>query len=204
MGGKVRAALTTAAVVVFSVCALSKTQLHDSSRKTSDLRVTVIPEKQIYVLHESVFTRVEFRNLGPKTYCFPKPWRDCTNDFPGSAVTTGHPVANHGDFDQFICHYDGVSPPRASNLESEIKQHWVMLAPSDVYLSNRAEAIVDLNLLGEWRLETTYSQPQGAFNPAAVKKYLTSAAERAGCILPPAPITGEPATIQVVDVAHKD
>ena len=191
------------AVVAFSVCALSKTQLHDSPQKASDLKVTVIPEKQIFVLHESVYTRVEFRNLGPKTYCFPKPSRDCTNDFPGSAVTTGRPVSSNGDFEQFICHYDGRLP-RASNLESEIKQHWVMLAPNDVYLSDRAEAKVDLNLPGEWRLETTYSQPQGAFNPAAVKKYLTSKAESAGCILPPAPIKSEPVTIQVVNLANKD
>jgi len=204
MDGKVKAFLTTAVVVAFSVCALSKTQVHDSSQKTSDLKVTAIPEKQIFVLHESVYTRVEFRNLGPKTYCFPKPSRDCTNDFPGSAVTTGRPFANNGDFEQFICHYDSGGPPRASNLESEIKQHWVMLAPNDVYLSDRAEAKVDLNLLGEWRLETTYSQPQGAFNPAAVKKYLTSKAESAGCILPPATIKSEPVTIQVVDVANKD
>src|SRR6267378_8298025 len=203
MDGKVKAFLTTAVVVAFSVCALSKTQVHDSSQKTSDLKVTAIPEKQIFVLHESVYTRVEFRNLGPKTYCFPKPSRDCTNDFPGSAVTTGRPFANNGDFEQFICHYDSGGPPRASNLESEIKQHWVMLAPNDVYLSDRAEAKVDLNLLGEWRLETTYSQPQGAFNPAAVKKYATSKAESAGCILPPATIKSEPVTIQVVDVANK-
>ena len=116
MDGKVKVSLTTAMVVAFSVCALSKTQLHDSSQKKSDLKVTVVPEKQIFVLHESVYTRVEFRNLGPKTYCFPKPSRDCTNDFPGSAVTTGRPVAHNEDFEQFICHYDSGSPPRASNL----------------------------------------------------------------------------------------
>jgi hypothetical protein len=196
MDRKVKAFLTMAVVVVFSVCALSKTQLHDSSRKMSDLTVAVIPEKQIFVLHESVYTRVELRNAGTKTYCFPKPSLDCTNDFPGSAVTTGRPVPNNNDFGQFICHYDG----RATRIsESEIKQHWVMLEPRAVYLSDRAEAKVDLNLLGEWQLETTYSQPQGAFNPAAATKYLSSQAERAGCILPPGPIKSEPVTIQVVE-----
>jgi hypothetical protein len=205
MDGKVKAFLTTAVVVAFSVCALSKTQLHDSSQKKPDLKVTVIPEGKNFVLHESVYTRVEFRNLGPKTYCFPKPSRDCTNDFPGSAVTTGRPaVENNEEFRQFICHYDSGGPPRASNLESEIKQRWVMLAPNDVYLGDRAEAKVNLNLLGEWRLETTYSPPTGAFNPAAVKKYLTSMAERAGCILPQAQIESEPVTIQVVDAANRD
>jgi hypothetical protein len=199
-----KAFLTTAAVIALSVCALSRNLPTDPSQETSDFRVTVIPEKKLFVLHESVYTRVEFRNLGPKTYCFPKPSRDCTNDYPGSAVATGRPVADNGDFDQFICHFDGGGPPRSSNFESEIKQHWVILGPSDVYLSDRAEAKVDLNLLGEWRLETTYSQPQGAFNPAWVKKYLTSKAESAGCVLPPAPIKSEPVTIQVVDVAKKD
>lgn len=203
MDGRVKALLTTAVVTAFSVCALSETQHHDSSEKTSGLKVTVIPDKEIFVLHERVYTRVEFRNLGPKTYCFPKPSRDCTNDFPGSAVTTGRPVANNGDIEQFICHYDSGGP-KASSLESEIKQHWVILAPTDVYLSDSAEVKVDLNLLGEWRLETTYSQPQGAFNPAAVKKYLTSKAKSVGCILPPAPIKSEPVTIQVVDVSNKD
>src|SRR6266576_6682381 len=106
MNGKVKVFLTTAVVITFSVCALSKAQLHDSSQKTLDLTVAVIPEKQIFVLHERVYTRVELRNSGTKTYCFPKPSRDCTNDFPGSAVTTGRPVSNNGDFDQFICHYD--------------------------------------------------------------------------------------------------
>jgi hypothetical protein len=204
MDGKAKAFLTAAVILAFSVCALSKTQLHDSAQDISDLKVTVIPDKNILVLHESVYTRVEFRNLGPKTYCFPKPSRDCTNDFPGSAVTTGRPVANNGDFEQFICHYDSGGPPRASNLEQEIKQHWVMLKPNDVYLSDRAEAKVDLNLLGEWRLETTYSQPQGAFNPDAVKKYLSSKAQSAGCILPPAPVRSEPVTIQVVAETNKD
>lgn len=94
--------------------------------------------------------------------------------------------------------------PRTSDLELEIKQHWVMLAPSVVYVSDRAEAKVDLNLLGEWRLETTYSQPQGAVNPAAVKQYLASNAESAARILPPAPIMSEPVTVQVVDVENKD
>ena len=201
MDGKVKAFLITAVVVTFSVCALSKTQLHDSSQKTSDLTVAVIPEKQIFVLHESVYTRVEFRNSGTKTYCFPKPSRDCMNDFPGSAVTTGRPVSNNRDFEQFFCHYDG----RATRTsESDIKQDWVMLAPKAVYLSDKAEAKVDLSVLGEWRLETTYWQPQGAFNPAAVKKYLSSKAESAGCILPPGPIKSEPVKIQVVDVANKD
>jgi hypothetical protein len=204
MEGKVKAFLTTAVVVAFSVCALSKTQLHDSSQKTPDLKVTVIPDKKIFVLHESIYTRVEFKNQGPKTYCFPKPWLDCTNDYPGSAVTTGRPVANSGEFEQFICHYDSGGPPRASNLESETKKHWVILAPNAVYLSDRTEAKVNLSLLGEWQLETTYSQPQGAFNPTAVKKHLTSMAENAGCILPPAPIKSEPVTIQVVNAANKD
>ena len=204
MDGRVKAFLTVALVVAFSICALSKTQLHDSSQKTSDLKLTVIPEKKIFTLHESVYTRVEFRNLGPKIYCFPKPSRDCTNDFPGSAVTTGRPVANNGDFEQFICHYDRGGPRWASNPESEIKQHWVMLASNEVYLSDRAEAKVGLNLLGEWRLETTYSPPTGAFNPAAVKKNLISMAKRAGCILPQAAIESEPVTIQVVDAANRD
>jgi hypothetical protein len=202
MNERVQAFLTSAAVVAFSVCALSKAQLHDSSQKTSDLKVTVIPDKKIFVLHENVYTRVEFKNLGPKTYCFPKPSLDCTNDYPGSAVTTGRPVANGGEFEQFICHYDSGGPPRASNPESEIKKHWVILAPNAVYLSDRTEAKVNLNLLGDWQLETTYSQPQGAFNPTAVKKHLTSMAESAACILPPAPIKSEPVTIQVVDVAN--
>jgi len=200
MDGRIRAFLTAGTVITFSICALSNTQLHDSSQKTSGLKVTVIPEKQIFALHESVYTRVEFRNSGTKTYCLPKPSLDCTNDFPGSAVTTGRPVSNSGDFGQFICHYDGHAV-RIS--ETEIRQHWIMVAPKSVYLSDRAQAKVDLNLRGDWRLETTYSQPQGAFNPPAVSRYLSSKANSAGCILPPAPIKSEPVTIQVVDMANK-
>lgn len=184
--------------VAFSVCGLSKPQTDDGLHKTSDLKVTVIPNKNIFVLHETVNTRVEFKNLGTKTYCFPKPSLDCTNDFPGSAVITGRPVANHGDSEQFICHFDTGRPPRVSNPESEIKQNWVVLAPNGVYLSDAAKAKVDLNVLGEWRLETTYSQPQGAFNPAAVNKYLKSLARSAGCTLPPAPLKSEPVAIHVV------
>jgi len=199
-----KAFLTTVAVIALSVCALSRTLRNDPSQETSDLRVTVIPEKKIFVLHESVYARVEFKNLGRKTYCFPKPSLDCTNDYPGSAVITSRPVANNGDFEQFICHYDSGGPPRSSNFESEIKQRWVILGPSDVYLSDRAEAKVGLNLLGEWQLETTYWQPQGAFNTVGVKNYLTSKAESVGCVLPPAPIKSEPVTIQAVDVAKKD
>jgi hypothetical protein len=73
-----------------------------------------------------------------------------------------------------------------------------------VYLSDRAEAKVDLNWLGEWRLETTYSQPQGAFNPAWVKNCLTSKAQSAGCLVPPAPMKSEPVTVRVLDVVNKD
>ena len=184
--------------VAFSVCALSKPQTDDAFHKTSDLKVTVVPDKNSFVLHETVNTRVEFRNLGNKTYCFPKPSLDCTNDFPGSAVTTGWPVANNSNSEQFICHFDSGGPPRVSDPKSELKQHWVVLAPNGVYLSERTKAKVDLNVLGEWRLETTYSQPQGAFNPAAVKKYLTSLAESAACSLPPAAIKSEPVAIHVV------
>jgi hypothetical protein len=202
MTRRAKALLTSAVAVAFSVRALSKAQLHDSSQKKSDLKVTVIPDKKIFVLHEDVYTRVEFKNLGPKTYCFPKPSLDCTNDYPGSAVTTGRPVANSGEFEQFICHYDSGGPPRASNPESEIEKHWIILAPNAVYLGDRTEAKVNLNLVGDWQLATIYSRPQGAFNPTAVKKHLTSMAESAGCILPPAPIKSEPVTIQVVDVAN--
>jgi hypothetical protein len=201
MDGRIKVCLTTAVVATFSICASSNSQLRDSSQKTPDLKVTVIPEKLIFALHEIVYTRTEFRNEGTKTYCFPKPSPDCTNDFPGSVVTTGRSISSNKDFDRFICHNDGRS---VRTSKAEIMQHWVMLAPKTVYLSDRAEAKVDLNSLGDWRLETTYSQPQGAFNPSAAKKYLTSQAESAGCILPPGPIKSEPVTIQVVDMAHKD
>jgi hypothetical protein len=36
-----------------------------------------------------------------------------------------------------------------------MKRHWVILAPNDVYLSDSAEAKVDLSSLGEWWLQTT-------------------------------------------------
>jgi hypothetical protein len=108
MDGRLKTFLIAAVAVAFSVSAFSKSQLHDPSQKTSDLKVTVIPEKQVFVLHESVRTRIEFRNLGPKTYCFPKPSRDCTNDYPGSAVTIGRPAANNGDSEAGM---PGFSPP---------------------------------------------------------------------------------------------
>jgi hypothetical protein len=132
MEGRVKALLTAAVVIAFCVCALAKTQHHYSPQETPDGKVTIIPDKNIFVLHEKVYARVEFRNIGLKTYCFPKPSRDCTNDYPGSALTTGRPVASNGNFEQFICHYDNGGPPKSSNFESEIKQHWVILAPSDL------------------------------------------------------------------------
>jgi len=159
--------------------------------------VTVIPDKNSFVPHETVYARVEFKNLGNKTYCFPKPSLDCTNNLPGSAVTTGRPVANTGEYEQFICHFDSRIP-RFSNPKLEIKQHWVVLAPNGVYLTKETKANVDLKVPGEWQLETTYLHPQGAFNHAAVKKYLASLAETASCTLPQVPIESEPVKIQVV------
>jgi hypothetical protein len=171
-------------------------------RQETDLKVRIIPDKTTYVLREKVFTKIEFRNSGSKTYCFPKPTRDCTNDYPGSVVTEGRPVPDAGEFDSFICHFDSGGP-RAADLVLDIKQHWIQLGPNAEYVTESAEAIVSLNKPGEWVLETTYLYPTGAFHPAAVKKELTLAAERVGCTMPAVPILGEPVTIHVV-AATKD
>jgi hypothetical protein len=198
MTGNKKAPLCAATVLAFLACAPSKTAPQNSQQMERDLTMTTIAEKQTFVLHEKVRTRVEFRNSGPNTYCLPKPPQDCTNDYPGSAVTTGHPVPDTREYEIFICHYD-TGGPHTKDLESEIRLHWIILAPNTTYLTDGADAVVDLDRPGEWQLETVYDPPVGAFNPDAVRKEIMSATGKVGCIVP-AKISSKPITIQVVAV----
>lgn len=187
--------------VILSTCVLLGAGPQNSLQE-SDLTVRIVLDKTTFALHEKVSVRIEFKNSGRKTYCFPKPTRDWTNDYPGSAVVIGQPATEPGDFESYICHFDSGGP-RVTDLVSDIKQNWIKIAPNATYVTDGAEAIVDLDRQGEWQLETEYWEPQGAFHPAEIMKELKLASERAGCTVPMAPISSEPVTIHVFS-ATKD
>lgn len=178
------------------ICALSQTSENTAPQKIPELKLRIIPSKETFAVDEKVFTKLEFTNLSDKTLCFPQPARVCTNDFPGSAVTTGH--QGNENPDQILDHYDGQSLGTRKHLLSEIQKHWIKLPPKGVYLTDSAEAQVTLSLVGQWKLESTYVYPQTAFGGARARKFLSSTAERAGCTIPTTEATAEPVSISVI------
>ena len=176
-------------ISVLAVCMLAE----QSSRPQLKLRIVV--DKATYALHERVMVKSELTNLTSKTLCFPVPDQDCETTGIGSIITTGEPV-NAGEIDRFICHADGGGPS-GSELESEIKNHWIKVPPNAVYTTKVAEAKATLDQVGDWRLRASYHPPVGAFSRDYVKN-LQSAAESVGCKLPDSTAVAEPKIITVL------
>jgi hypothetical protein len=194
--------LVLAAFGACSICALSQTSENTAPHKIPELKLRIIPSKETFAVDEKVFTKLEFTNLSDKTLCFPQPARVWTNDFPGSAVTTGH--QGNENPDRFFDHYDGASLGTRKHLLSEIQKHWIKVLPKGKYVTDSAEALVTLSLVGQWKLESTYVYPQTAFGGARARKFLSSTAERAGCTIPTTEATAESVPISVIPAPYKN
>src|SRR5579871_2631275 len=177
------------AAPVLAICTLAQ------KTEAPQLKLRLVTEKDIYALNERVMVKSELTNLTSKTLCFPVPDQDCETTAIGSIITTADPV-KAGEVDRFICHADGGGPSEAQ-LESEIKNRWIKLAPNAVYTTKFAEAKARLNQLGDWRVRASYHPPVGAFSRDYVT-VLQSAAERMGCQLPNSAAVAEPRTITVL------
>ena len=158
------------------------------------LKLRIIPDKDVFRVDERVMVRVEFTNLTKKTLCFPTPDPDCRNSQNGSVVTTGESV--HGGGEQYICFLDGGGAGGAK-LDAEVRNDWIKLPPNAVYLTKAAEAHVTSKEIGDWRLNASYHPPEPAFDPD-YKRVLQSAAESAGCTLPDSSARAQPRIISAV------
>lgn len=187
------------AVAALSISAQSQTEQKKNTvqRRAPELKLRTIPSKEIYALHEKVFTQTEFVNLTTKTLCFPVPNPECGDTNSGSVITTGDAVAT-GQRDIFICHLDGGGVP-SEKLLTEIEEHWIKIAPNAAHTTTTAEAHVILSELGRWQLKATYNPPEAAFGDAAkYRAYLQSGAEKYGCTVPESVVTSKPVMIDVV------
>lgn len=162
---------------------------------TSTLRVRIVIEKEKYTVNETVFVRGELTNLSKETVCFPKPSQECATSSSGSLITTGKPEQPSDDTDRFICRICGGGK-HGPELDSEIKNEWIKLAPGETYTTPPAQAQVKLVRSGKWRLTATYEPPQGSFSPKYTE-LLRSGAKKAGCTLPVSIVEAEPKLITV-------
>ena len=165
------------------------------------LMLRVLTEKDVYTLNERVVVKSELTNLTTRTLCFPVPDQECETTSTGWVVATLEP-SNSGEKDSFICHTDSRGVER-SKLESDIKNHWVMLSPNAVYTTKAAEMNVTLNVVGDWKLKASYHPPVGAFS-ANNEKDLQSAADGFGCRLPVSTAVAEPKVISVLSKNSKE
>jgi hypothetical protein len=174
---------------VLAVCTLAQ------PTEAPQLKLRIMVEKDKYTVGERVMVKSELTNLTSKTLCFPVPDQDCETTGIGSIITTTDPVGS-GQIDRFLCHADGGGAWGAQ-LESEISNRWIKLAPNAVYTTKLAEAKTSPNQPGGWRLRASYNPPVGAFNRDYVKT-LQSAAERLGCMLPESTAVAKPRIISVL------
>jgi len=178
-----------------AVCALAQ------QTERPQLRLRIVLQKRTYALNERLMVKSELTNLTSRTLCFPVPDQDCESTSTGWLLTTGYPL-NKGERDSFICHADGGGIGGAK-LESDIKDHWIMLAPNAVYTTKVSEANVTLSVGGDWKLKASYHPPVGAFS-GDYAKTLQSTAEQVGCKLPDSISAAEPETITVLSDNSKD
>jgi hypothetical protein len=165
------------------------------------LKVRLLTEKDVYTLNERVVVKSELTNLTSRTLCFPVPDQECETTSTGWVIATLEP-SNSDERDSFICHTDGRGAERAK-LESDIKNHWVMLAPNAVYTTKAAEVNARLNVVGDWKLKASYHPPVGAFS-ANYEKDLQSAADGFGCRLPDSTAVAEPKVVTVLSKNSKE
>ncbi len=165
--------------------------------KAPELRLRIVPDKETYVLHEGVFTKTEFLNLTDKTLCFPEPAQGQQVPSSGYLITEGDAPGAQGR-DRFIEVFDGPGIWPRERLLSEMEKVWVKVAPNAVYVTKSADAKVDLNEHGRWRLTATYHPPEGSFDPGGYREYLKSAAQSVGCTIPEAVVTAQPVAVNVV------
>jgi hypothetical protein len=156
-------------------------------------------DKETFTVHEKVPVKLEFTNLSGNTLCFPDPDRTCSNTGSGSLLTRAEPKT--GDSDFFMCHFCGGGTWPREKLLREIEERWIKIAQNAVYVTN-AGHVGDLTAPGQWRLQSIYNPPQGAFNPTEFRKYVDSAAESIGCTVPKMEVKSKPAVFHVV--AKKD
>ena len=181
------------------LCATAQPQTKDRtpSPKAPELKLRIVPNKNTYVLHEIVFTHVEFTNLTDKTLCFPELGPDA--EVPTSGYLTIEGDSPDGqERDRFIEVFDGGGVAGREKLLSEIEKNWIKVAPNAAYITKATDSKVDLLAAGKWRLRAVYHPPEGSFNPAGYREFLQSTAQTVGCTVPEKFVSAEPVAINVI------
>jgi hypothetical protein len=180
-----------------SLLCLSQTATKFLQPKAPELKLRILPNKEAYVLNEKVFTRTEFTNLTDKTLCFPEPAQGQQVPASGYLITEGE-APDAQERDRFIEVFDGIGIWQREKLLSEIEKNWIKVSPNAVYVTKLADAKLELQARGQWRLRTTYRPPEGSFHPAEFKQYLQSTAQTVGCTVPEISASADPVTVNVV------
>jgi hypothetical protein len=176
-------------------------QASDKSKPTKvELKLKVLPEKEIYHLNEPLLTRTEFTNRTDRTLCFPEPAQGFENPIQGSVRLVGYGPAGR-DRDHFLEHFDGGFPSDDKLLE-EIEQRWIKLGPNQIYLTSMTMALFQLDTPGDWRIYGAYDAPVASFNSKDSKERLRAVAEKAGCTPPSLDAFAPVVTIRVVPATY--
>jgi hypothetical protein len=158
-----------------------------------ELNLRITCNKENYSLKEKVLVTPELVNLTSETLCFPAPDQKCSTTGTGWVKITGKPVNDGGEL--FICHVDSLAAS-GDELDSNIRNRWIKLAPNAIYTGNPTEAGVTLSVVGDWKLTAHYHPPEGSFD-SKYRDTLQSAAKKAGCTLPVRDAEAEPKVIHV-------
>jgi hypothetical protein len=179
-----------------TIALLSSLGVVTSAQQTAkpELKLRISSDKENYSLKEKVLVKPELINLTTQTLCFPVPDQECSTTGTGWVTITGKPV-DGDEGEVFICHVDSRSAS-GDELDSNIRNRWIKLAPNAIYTGNPTEAGVTLSVAGDWKLTAHYHPPEGSFDPK-YRDTLQSAAKKAGCTLPVKDAEAEPKVIHV-------
>src|SRR5262249_54575770 len=149
-------------LVVAGSCVLGALAFPQQAAKPQ-LRLRLLVDKETYSLKEKVIARAELTNLTSNSLCFPVPDLECDTTGTGAVVVFGEPVNENGEIDKFICHADSTGLTEAE-LDRQIREQWIKLAPNGVHVTSPTEAKLILNHLGNWTLRAAYHPPRGSFS----------------------------------------
>jgi hypothetical protein len=177
--------------VLLTVCGIYTVAQQPAKRQLS---LRIITDKDSYALKENIVVKAELTNLTSKTLCFPVPDPECSTPQTEWVNIDAEPLSST-EREQFICHVDGRGAV-GNELDSNIRDRWIKLAPNVIYLLHPTAKKLTLNEAGDWRLTASYHPPEGSFN-AQYKSVLRTSAQNAGCQLPESVAVAEPKIINV-------
>lgn len=161
-----------------------------------ELTLRIILGTENYFVRDMVSPRAQFTNVTNTTLCFPEPPLGYVAADMGVLTTSLKGPEGH-DNDEFPEGFDGRGTASRKELLRIVKEHWVWLGPNESYTTKSVPVKSPLDVPGQWRVEMSYRPPEGSFQSAKYRKYLSSVAKSAGCRLPQIEVTAQPISLNV-------